>query len=262
MDKDSLLLLSPTDTTTYFESKKVVVENDLFVENIYNFENDMPTTMENNQLGKYTVKFIFVELMLYFAFYSVFHHPLSQQFVDLKVHSAPLIKKHPPILVKSINSSPSIPKHITYLLDEDKERRPSVLTFNSNNTSIFYDAKENLSVDDMQSHFDNTNVLRRPSAMSRISSAYTNKTAAITIDQIDLDKCQYIHEGLLICAIVSKRKQQMEQQQKYHHQVEFKKRPLRWKEYRAAITQSGYLELYDVCHCKKDTVKKYIKKKK
>lgn len=84
--------------------------------------------------------------------------------------------------------------------------------------------------------------------MSRISSAYTNKTAAITVDRIDLDECRYLHEGIVICAIVSKRNQHMEVEPTSYSPA-MRKHPLKWKPYRAVITQSGYLQLFNVCSC-------------
>lgn len=193
--------------------------------------------------------------------------------MDQKVHSAPILQHQlllpPSILLKNVNSSPSIPKqqHIKLLEEEREFRRPSIITFKSTSDtpSIFYDAQTTFSKDEEEDekptivHEEKKKkripYWRRPSIRSRISSAYTNKTTAITIDHIDLegDK-RYLQQGTLICAIVSKRKQEMEKQQKYHHQTEFHKRPLKWKEFNAVITHSGYLELYNVCHCKKNNV--------
>jgi hypothetical protein len=185
--------------------------------------------------------------------------------MDQKVHSAPLLQQQqqylipPSILVKNINSSPSIPKHIT--LTNEEERRPSVITFKSSETkSIFYDAKSSLEdiCDEEVVELKKSRIVpsfwRRPSVKSRISSsAYTNKTTAITIDHIRQQE-EY-QNNILLVSIVSKRKQEMEKQQKYHHQIEFNKRPLKWRQYKAIITQSGYLELYNVCQCHQKTTK-------
>ncbi|CAO3622529.1 unnamed protein product [Mucor hiemalis] len=214
------------DSAHYFNDKNTIVDDGLFI------KSDPPINI-SNKLDS--------------------HHPLSKQWIDQKVQSAPILRHLAPpppssiLLKKHINSSPSIPKHVT-LETEAEERRPSVITFSTEYyDAVEYDEKMVIHDESPQQRKSHKQK-RRPSFMSRISSAYTNKTAAITVDQIDLDECRYLHEGIVICAIVSKRKQQVEMQPKVHRPA-IHKRPLKWKPYRAVITQSGYLQLFNVCSC-------------
>lgn len=202
-----------------------------------------------------------------------------------KVHSAPsldhrLLIPPPSILQKNANSSPTIPKHVV-IDDNSERRRSSAVIFASNDssnshTTIFYDAlstpsepandddnnEEQVEAQKLQRSNNNKKrnsrslmedwKNRRSSLMSHISSAYTNKTTAITIDHVDLDPNQYLHQSVLLCAIVSTQQRRIEEHVKYHHYNEFRKIPLKWQEYRALITESGYLELYNMCNCKNE----------
>lgn len=86
---------------------------------------------------------------------------------------------------------------------------------------------------------------RRPSILSRISSAYSHKPATIPIDHVDFKNVHYIHEGIILCAHVSKKQLALEKNAARTDRLR-----LKWKEFRAVITNTGRLELYKPCQCK------------
>ncbi|KAI8085547.1 hypothetical protein BDF21DRAFT_415337 [Thamnidium elegans] len=193
------------------------------------------------------------------------HHPLSEKPI---VTSSPFISKYlnPVSILRKTSSTGSSNQHITHETSNG-ERRPSAITFsNTDSQSVFFDAlsyqgdHRPISPTIPRTN-SNTNILssirkksetksRRPSMLSRISSAYTNKTATIPIDHVDFKKGYYLHEGVVLCAIVSKNQIKLEQQPLYHAD----KKLLKWKEYKAVITSTGYLELYKICDCKNSSL--------
>ncbi|KAI8637758.1 hypothetical protein BD408DRAFT_424024 [Parasitella parasitica] len=162
-------------------------------------------------------------------------HPFSLNEQGSKNRSEPLLLIPHSILNKSgqISSSPNV------LIDSHFDRRPSLVTFSNDvssytsNNTVFYDAL--FEQEKRKKSISTYNNSRRPSVMSRISSAYTNKVASIPIHEIDPFDQHLLQQGIVLCAPV------------ISLQKEAQKRPLRWKKYRAVITQSGYLELYYIC---------------
>ncbi|KAG2195540.1 hypothetical protein INT46_007240 [Mucor plumbeus] len=168
-------------------------------------------------------------------------HPFSLDLTQQmnKNQSEPLLLSPHSILNKSgqICSSPNV-----LLTVNNNERRPSLVKFDNDissytsNNTVFYDAltdqeKRKKSI----STTLHTNNSRRPSLMSRISSAYTNKVSGIPFHEIDPFDQNLLQQGIVLCATVTSAQQ------------EVRKRCLTWKKYRAVITQSGYLELYHLC---------------
>ncbi|CEP15075.1 hypothetical protein [Parasitella parasitica] len=162
-------------------------------------------------------------------------HPFSLNEQSSKNRSEPLFLSPHSILNKSgqISSAPNV------LNDSRNDRRPSLVTFSNDvssytsNNTVFYDALAEQ--EKRKKSISTYNNSRRPSVMSRISSAYTNKVANIPFHEIDPFDQHLLQQGIVLCATVT------------FSQQEAQKRPLRWKKYKAVITQSGYLEMYYIC---------------
>lgn len=195
-----------------------------------------------------------------FHLYSEIHHPLSENPIVTSPHfnSKDL---SPLSILKNTPSTGSTDQHITHETSNG-ERRPSAITFsNTGSQSVFFDAvsyqRDNLSISPTiprknsnksaySMHQTSETKSHRPSILSSASSTYTNKTANIYIDHVDFKKGYYLHESLVLCAVVSKNQIKVEQQEIYSRD----KRLLKWKEYKAIIAPTGHLELYKICDCK------------
>ncbi|GAN02334.1 hypothetical protein MAM1_0020c01777 [Mucor ambiguus] len=167
-------------------------------------------------------------------------YPFSPNNQKSQNQSEPLLLSPQSILNKSgkISSSPNV-LLLEATANGNEVRRPSLVKFSNNSTSnntVFYDAvteqqekrKKSISATLASSS-------RRPSLISRISSAYTNKVADIPFHEIDPFDQHLLQQGIVLCANVLSAHQ------------EIRKKALKWRKYRAVITQSGYLELYHLC---------------
>lgn len=183
------------------------------------------------------------------------------QFLKQDTHNEPLLLSPYSILQNTghNNSSPAITKRIVFP-DDGKDQRPSVVTFSCDKeSSIFYDT-----VSAFDDDHENKLWQKRPSIATTIASkrsfkswkkrcpsvqsAYTQRTTNISILHHQIDQ-QHLQQGIILCATVSAKQKQFDSQPKYNHQQDCRKRPLKWREYRAVMTCSGYLELYRLCHC-------------
>lgn len=131
--------------------------------------------------------------------------------------------------------------------NDNETRRPSLVKFSNNvsNNTVFYDAVAEQEKRKKSISATLTNS-RRPSLMSRISSAYTNKVTDIPFHEIDPFDQHLLQQGIVLCANVLSAHQ------------EIRKKALKWREYRAVITQSGYLELYQLCVHQKRNVRSCV----
>jgi hypothetical protein len=192
--------------------------------------------------------------------------PLSMQFLQQNARSESLLLSPQSILQKASHSSFTNTKHIVL---PDTDRRPSVVTFSCDKeSSIFYDTVSAFEEDEqdklwrkrpsiIDKHSFRSWKKRRPSIQSRISSVYTQHTTNISIIHHRIDP-QHLQQGIVLCATVSAKQKQFDSQPKYNHQQEFRKRALKWTEYRAVMTCTGYLELYHLCHCTHENSVIYI----
>ncbi|KAL7333594.1 hypothetical protein PS15p_202477 [Mucor circinelloides] len=163
-------------------------------------------------------------------------HPFSLNSQKKQNQSEPLLLSPHSILNKSgkISSSPNV--LLADAANDNETRRPSLVKFSNNisNNTVFYDAVAEQEKRKKSISATLTNS-RRPSLMSRISSAYTNKVTDIPFHEIDPFDQHLLQQGIVLCANVLSAHQ------------EIRKKALKWREYRAVITQSGYLELYQLC---------------
>lgn len=166
-------------------------------------------------------------------------HPFSlDTHKSQQTHSEPLLLPPQSILNKSgkISSSPNV---LLLQANDNEVRRPSLVKFSNNtsNNTVFYDAvteqQEKRKKPSISAPLASSS--RRPSLISRISSAYTNKVADIPFHEIDPFDQHLLQQGIVLCANVLSAHQ------------EIRKKALKWRKYRAVITQSGYLELYHLC---------------
>ncbi|KAK4516037.1 uncharacterized protein ATC70_010998 [Mucor velutinosus] len=174
---------------------------------------------------------------------SIEHEPpmtISNRNQKSQNQSAPLLLSPQSILNKpgKTSSSPNVLLPQADAITKDNElRRPSLVKFSNNtsNSTVFYDAVTEQQEKRKKSISATLASSRRPSLISRISSAYTNKIAEIPFHEIDPFDQHLLQQGIVLCANVLSAHQ------------EIRKKALKWSKYRAVITQSGYLELYHVC---------------
>ncbi|KAI9258612.1 hypothetical protein EDC94DRAFT_612945 [Helicostylum pulchrum] len=180
------------------------------------------------------------------------HHPLSEKPI---VTSPPIISKN--ITPLSISRNEPTDQHITHETSNRKQRPDS----NTSGESEYFDAVSYIEdhrpiTPTISRTISNTStrgtrrtsetVYRRPSGLTGASSTYTNETTNIHIDQVDIKKGYYLYESVVLCAVVSKYQIKVERQPFYSRE----KKLLRWKEYKAVIAPTGYLELYKICDCR------------
>lgn len=89
----------------------------------------------------------------------------------------------------------------------------------------------------------------KPIFQIRQSSEYSaNGKTIISQDTININTS--LHQGTVLCAIVSKAQIKFENGPRHHKDLYKDKKKLIWKRYNAIIRPNGQLELYKACQCK------------